>query len=367
MHASINIEEYKSDKHLKLGDDTQDQIDGLQSEFAEIALEASKCLKNKYPDDPETAGKWLNEVMRGIQDEPLMVGAGVTAVSHDDLFKHLQTRWSFTNPTNLEKFIRKLQTAPSSLQEKIKKYMKKFKEFCHSFSLDGNTHLHFETLDGKQPCLIIEMPAIEQDLDEIWAFLQDVFGIYKRYFRIHKIEPGCIKVTLQFPADMQQLIQGCIDQKCDALKQHAISMQILKPHEMQDKENPSVDDKDESSVHDQDEPNQTDRNSPSYPSCRSSQSPTSRLETNRNSSPPLLTFDLDDHVIYIPCFNEEEKNEFQEIINSGYDSSNESDEEMIGFTNSDSSCHTSDFEEEMPPPLKRIRKENCKDVLVHNY
>ena len=310
-------------------------------------------MQKKYP-DAEKAGKWLNEVLRGIQGEPLMVSAGVTAVSHDDLFKHLQTRWSFTNPTNLEKLIRKLQTAPSFLQEKIKKYTEKFKEFCHSLSLDGNTHLHFETLDGKQPCLIIEMAAIEQDFDEILAFLQDVFGIYRRYFRIHKIEPGCIKVTLQFPADMQQLIQGCIDQKCDALKQHAISMQILQPDEMQDKENPSVDDKDNSSVHDQDEePTQTDRNSLSH---ISRQSPTSKPRTNQNSSPSLLAFDLDDqYVICIPCFDEEEKNELQKVINTSYESTNESDEEMMMFTNSDSSCHTSDFEEEMPPHLKKTK------------
>ena len=350
MHTSINIEEHKSDKHLKLGDDTQDRIDGLQSEFAEIALEASKCLKNKYPDDPETAGKWLNEVMRGIQDEPLVVGAGVTAVSHDDLFKHLQTKWSFTNPTNLEKLIRKLQTAPRSLKEKIREYTKKFKDFCHSLSLDGNTQLHFETLDGKQPCLIIEMTAIEQDFDEILAFLEDVFGIYKRYFRIHKIEPGCIKITLQFPPDMQQLIQGCIDRKCDALKQYAISMQILKPHEMQGKENPSVDDKkDDSSGLNQDESTQTDRKSSSH---KSSQFQTSKPETNHNSSPqaPLLTFDSDDEcVFFIPCFDEEENQ------NSSYESSNASDEEMMaGSTNSDSSCHT-DFKEEMAPQLKRIK------------
>ena len=356
MHASINIEELKSDKHIKLdADGTQDRIDGLQSDFAEIALEAAKCLKNKYPDDPETAGKWLNEVMRGIQDEPLVVGAGVTAVSHDDLFKHLQTKWSFTNPTNLEKLIRKLQTAPRSLKEKIREYTKKFKDFCHSLSLDGNTQLHFETLDGKQPCLIIEMTAIEQDFDEILAFLEDVFGIYKRYFRIHKIEPGCIKITLQFPADMQQLIQGCIDRKCDALKQYAISMQILKPLEMQGKENPSVDDKkDDSSGLNQVESTQTDRNSSSR---KSSQFQTSKPETNHNSpQAPLLAFDLDDQcVLCIPCFDEEEKSEFQEIINSSYELSNTSDEEMMGSTSSDSSCHTSDLKEEMAPQPKRIR------------
>ena len=201
------------------------------------------------------------------------------------------------------------------------------------------------------------MAAIEQDLDAIFAFLEDVFGIYKRYFRIHKIEPGCIKVTLQFPADMQQLIQGCIDQKYDAFKQYAISMQILKLHEMQGKENPSVDDKrDNSSSHNQDESTRTDRNSPL---CKSSQFRTSKPETNHNSPPqaPLLAFDLDDQcVLCIPCFDEEEKSQFQEIItNSSYELSNASDEEMVGSTSSDSSCHTSDLKEEMAPQPKRIR------------
>ena len=199
------------------------------------------------------------------------------------------------------------------------------------------------------------MAAIEQDFDGILAFLEDVFGIYKRYFRIHKIERGCIKVTLQFPADMQELIQGCIDQKCDALKQHDISMQITKPQEIRGEENPSVDDKKDSSEHNQDEATETDRNSLS---CKSSKSPTCKPETNHNSSPvpPLnLAFDLDDqHVLCIPYFGEEEKSEFQEIINSSDELSNASDEEMTGSTNSDSSYHT-DFEEEMAPQLKRIR------------
>ena len=101
MHAynyNNYIEEHKSAEHLKLGGDTQHQIDGLQSEFADIALKASECLQEKYPDAGK-AWKWVNEVLRGIQGEPLIVGAGVTAASHDDLFKHLQTKWSFTNPT----------------------------------------------------------------------------------------------------------------------------------------------------------------------------------------------------------------------------------------------------------------------------
>ena len=63
---------------------------------------------------------------------------------------------------------------------------------------------------------------------EIYVFLDNVFGIYKRYLRLHKIEPGCIKVTLQFPPGMTQLIQDCIDQTSEVVKRYA-KMQLELP------------------------------------------------------------------------------------------------------------------------------------------
>ena len=268
-----------------------------------------------------------------------MVCSGVTASNHDDLFKHLQTKWSFTNPDNLEKLVRKLQTAHScSLKEKIRDYKKKFKDFCHSLPLDGNTPMHFEVLDLHKPCLIIETAAIELDLDEIFAFLDDVFEIYKRYFRIHKIEPGCIKATLQFPDDMKHLIQACINQKCDVLKQFAISMQILEPQKMQDQENPSVDDSN------QDESTQTERSSP-LPS-KSRHYPTSEPEKNHNFLPTLIT---NDGEVVIPCIKVEDKSDLlhQDLLtNTRHEpSTNEGTLESIDCLNAGTG-HTSDYSSE---------------------
>ena len=337
----VCVGDRKAVEHLILGDDAQQQIDCLKGEFAEIALEASKCLKEKH-DDAEIAGKWINEVLRGTQHESLMVCSGVTASTHDDLFKHLQTKWSFTNPDNLERLIRKLPTAPCSLREKIRGYKKKFRDFCHSLSLDGNTQMRFEVLDSDKPCLIIETKAIELDFDEIFAFLDDVFEIYKRYFRVHKIEPGCIKVTLQFPDDMKQLIQACINQKCDYLKQYAISMHVLEPQKMQDQKNPSGDDSN------QDESTQTEKGNPS---SKNSQTSASKSEKDHNFSPPLTSGTS------IPCFKVEDKSDLSHQIDTHHELSNEGTLGSMDYlTAGTGDCHTSDyssgnsdFEEESSP------------------
>ena len=49
----------------------------------------------------------------------------------------------------------------------------------------------------------------------------EVFHIYRRYLRVHKIKPGCVEVTLQFPANMELLLQACIDKKCESVKHYA--------------------------------------------------------------------------------------------------------------------------------------------------
>ena len=62
--------------------------------------------------------------------------------------------------------------------------------------------------------------------DDIELFLREVFDIYRRYLRVHKIEPGCVKVTLQFDANMEPFLQDCIDKKREAVKHYA-KMHIL--------------------------------------------------------------------------------------------------------------------------------------------
>ena len=146
---------------------------------------------------------------------------------------------------------------------------------------------------------------------------------------------GCIKVTLQFPDDMKQLIQACIDQKCDYLKQYDISMQILEPQKMQDQnENPSVDDSN------QDEPAQTER---SNPSSKSSQASASKPEKVHNSS-PLLTSDT-----IIQCFKVEDKSDLHHQIDTRHELANEGMLESMDYPIRDTGdcdtgdCDTSDY------------------------
>ena len=61
-----------------------------------------------------------------------------------------------------------------------------------------------------------------------------MFDIYRRYFRVHKIEPGCVKVTLQFDASMEPLLKACIDHKREAVK-HYVKMKIVSPNNYTEK------------------------------------------------------------------------------------------------------------------------------------
>ena len=57
---------------LKLDGTTEEQIGNLKLDFAAIVTETRRCLRDRYS-NPEDAASWLNEILRGTQDEPLVI------------------------------------------------------------------------------------------------------------------------------------------------------------------------------------------------------------------------------------------------------------------------------------------------------
>ena len=211
---------------------TRGQITDFKRRFAFLEMEMTDYLKKSYP-DPESLMVLLNSLLKSGSKEPLMIE--VPVATYGELFLQLQNKWSFTNPTILQQLINYL--AGEALQQKMRKYSQEYDIFCQSLKIDESSlqkRIHFDDYDAANPCLIViiessqEGPADPLELNDIYVFLDNVFGIYKRYLRLHKIERGCIKITLQFPPSMTKLIQACIDQKGEAVKRYA-KMQLKLP------------------------------------------------------------------------------------------------------------------------------------------
>ena len=205
---------------------TREQIADFKKRYAFLAMKATDYLKKHYR-DPESLMVLLNDLLKSDSKEPLMIEQPVS--TYGELFLQLQKKWSFTNPTILQQLINYL--TGKDLQQEMKKYSQEYDSFCQSLKINESSlgkGIHFDEYDDTKPCLIVIIEAGPLDFNEIYVFLDDVFGIYKRYLRLHKIEPGCIKVTLQFPPSMTQVLQACIDQKGEAIKQYA-KMQLKLP------------------------------------------------------------------------------------------------------------------------------------------
>ena len=205
---------------------TQEQIAGFKKRYAFLAMEATEYLKKSYH-DPESLMVLLNDILKSDLKEPLMIEQPVA--THGELFLQLQKKWSFTNPTILQQLISYL--AGEALQQKMRKYSQEYDSFRQSLKINESSlqrGIQFDEYDATNPCLIVIIESGPLDLNEIYVFLDNVFGIYKRYLRLHKIEPSCIKVTLQFPPSMTQLLKACIDQKGEPVKQYA-KMQLKLP------------------------------------------------------------------------------------------------------------------------------------------
>ena len=203
----------------RLDDTVEKEIDKLKIDYAAIAIEACECLENHKPSlSAVYRAVWLNDRLRGSQDEPLIVAEGVSTYS--DLFAKLQKKWSFTNPDLLKQLLQKLGN--HSLLEKLDGYIKRFDFVCSTFPIDKP--VRFEPYDESQPCLVLILSF--ETLDDLKVILKDVFDIYKRYLRVHMITPGNIKeVTIQFPTGMTKLVQECIDEKRRAANNASMRIQ----------------------------------------------------------------------------------------------------------------------------------------------
>ena len=199
---------------LSLDHDVQEKILGLKREFTDISCQARQWLESRYP-EAKGAAWWLNETLRGRKDEPLVVEGSVS--DYGELGDQLQKKWSFTNPDFLEQLIGETDI---TLIQQMSEYRKKFDCFCCSFPISNQTidkEVRFEDYDPYQPCLVL---MIESDMDTnfhgVRVFLEDVFDIYKRYLRVHKIASGKIKkVTLQYQPNMEPQIQERIKHNKD--------------------------------------------------------------------------------------------------------------------------------------------------------
>ena len=108
---------------LKLDGTTEEQIGNLKLDFAAIVTETRRCLRDRYS-NPEDAASWLNEILRGTQDEPLVIEESVS--DYNNLFRELQRKWSFTNPDILQQLLDKLKDAP--LNQKMRLYKEKYEQ-----------------------------------------------------------------------------------------------------------------------------------------------------------------------------------------------------------------------------------------------
>ena len=199
---------------VKLDHRIQIRIGKLKSDFGDIVVRALRWLRERYPEAQEAA-TWLNEMLRGHPSEPLVAEASVR--NHDALRKLLQTKWSFTNSRFLQGLVE--STEDEALIERMSNYNEEFKYVRRSIPIN-NQEVTFEDYDLNKPCLILIFESITY-FNDIEIFLDEVFHIYRRYLRVHKIKPGCVEVTLQFPANMELLLQVCIDKKCESVKHYA--------------------------------------------------------------------------------------------------------------------------------------------------
>lgn len=220
--VKISTDKYNT-KCLSLGCDVQVQITGLRREFSDISMKALRWLKRNYSDAQE-ASYWINEILSGTQEEP-PVTEGVS--NFGELGDQLQKKWRFANPGVLEQLVEETQDA--TLIQQMREYGERFKHFCSSFPITQKpkySEVFFEEYDPSQPCLVL---IIESDTNfyAVEVFLAEVFDIYKRYLRVHKVVLGEVKkVTLQYPPSIEPLLEERIRHTCNSNKHADIHVKL---------------------------------------------------------------------------------------------------------------------------------------------
>ena len=171
--------------------------------------DATRALKKRFPDPEELALK-VNQILKEPKSTHVMFVTPPT--NHFEIFSRLQKEWSYTNPKLLRLLIQRT-AASSALEERMESYCQCYRSFCKSLQITTESRIIFEAFDSSKPCLNLTIQKGPLALEEVYIFLEEEFDIHNRYFRIHRIDPGSIKVILQFPASMTEFIKTCIEQK----------------------------------------------------------------------------------------------------------------------------------------------------------
>ena len=207
---------------MKITPSLRTELWNYKSRFTTLVREAWKEMSANFSTLEELVVT-VNEILKN-EKEPLVFET--PPESHFAGFLKLQNQWSYTNTKFLERLI--LSACSSSLQEKMERYCEDYKSFRKALQITNKSHFQLEDYDLSKPCLILTIAKGPLTLDEIYEFLEKEFQIHSRYLRIHKIEPGSIKVTLQFPTSMTEIFQTCIEQKQEAVK-HFVAMKLEPP------------------------------------------------------------------------------------------------------------------------------------------
>ena len=229
MHKTTpSIGYHASADSMTISSTTQTEIIGYQNEFLDLMWDAAKALEERFPDPKELALK-VNEILKEPKSKHVMFETLPT--SHYEIFSRLQNEWSYTNPKLLRLLIQRTvskhpvnrctaseHTASSTLEERMESYCQRYQSFCKSLQITTESRIVFEAFDSSKPCLVLTIQRGPLTLREINIFLEEEFDIHNCYFRIHRIDPGSIKVILQFPASMTELIKTSIAQKYQTAK-----------------------------------------------------------------------------------------------------------------------------------------------------
>ena len=207
-----------------MDDNIEKNLRELRYEFVRIAADASQWLMTKYP-DIIIAVQVVNDLLRSSSREPLPIDT-TTIENHKQLSQLIQVNWSYTCPDLLNDIVQFSEI--EDLQERMKKYMTRFKELCESFIPVEDER--FEPQRAQWASLVLVFKS-GTNLQMVRDFANEAFNKYGRYTIICMVQVGSVKVIMQFPASIQQLIQGCIDLYKDRKVKHEnfISMHIEDP------------------------------------------------------------------------------------------------------------------------------------------
>ena len=180
----------------------------------------------KYP-DIIIATQVINDLLRSSSREPLPIDI-TTIENHKQLSQLIQDNWSYTCPDLLNEIVQFSEI--EDLQERMKKYMTRFKELFESFVPVEDVQYKFEPRRAQWASLVLVFKS-GTNLQMVKDFANDAFNKYSRYTIICMVQVGCVKVIMQFPASIQKLIQECIDLYKNRKVKHEnfISMHIEDP------------------------------------------------------------------------------------------------------------------------------------------